>query len=110
MLRITGLTLALLTAISLVPHSAWAWSEQSIPSGHGGSQFTDPDDRLNRMSESSGYGNSDSHTSRFNSQPDGSGFSVSVTQAPAFGMSPFSPMSAPGFGPGFGPGLPDPRR
>lgn len=80
MLRITGTTIVVVLALlTAAPRVALAWSEHSeMGDQYGGRAFTDPDDRVERMTGRSDDGER-KRTANFGSQGDG-GWSFSMTQ------------------------------
>ena len=78
--------------IVLAPQAALAWSERPAPTNQdGSSKFSDPDERVERMTGRSDSGDQ-SRTSAFGRQDGGSGWSFSAGPRPSGSPSPFSSM------------------
>ena len=107
MLRITGFAIAILlaAAAAMAPQAAMAWTERSASiDGNGGTNFTDPDQKVDRLTGSSADGSRDRATnfgSSSDAPRDRSGWSFSVTPiTPSDNPSAFPSMFGPnaGFG------------
>ena len=97
---------ALLLILAATPYQAFAWTERPVSASQGASDhFADPDDKLDRMTESTRSNNGSGPGSSSSFPLSGhSGFSMSITPQ-TYGPGAFGN----GVGPGFGP-LADPRR
>ena len=98
--RIGWFTFALVLAVAAVAsRPALAWSERSdLATPYGGSNFTDPDQRIERMTGRSEDGERGRTSSSFgNSGGSGWSFTMSPPQTSTSSSSPFNSMLFPGW-------------
>ncbi len=86
-----------IAAAALAPRTALAWSQEAAPVNQDGTnRFSDPDERLDRMTGSAEDQDRDRGRSNMTSQDSASGFSFSMTPQ-SRSQSPFDTAFGPGW-------------